>query len=113
MKSYLRAVLADSHIAVAAVAVFLLWSFEAVVEAFSQQFTCVTYLAANALAALGIEHSSTTYSIEISWDITILYLCYGGVMLAAAWLLSRWAFDAGPLHVFHGYYVRLSKRSHA
>jgi len=113
MRPSLRTVLADSHIAAAAVAVLLLWSLEVGAEGFSQQFTRATYLVTNALATLNVEHFSTTYTIRIDWLITTLNLCYASVALAVAWLLSRWAYGAGPLRILRGCYARLSGGNHA
>lgn len=115
MKHSLREILAESHVSAVAIVVLIYWSlywgFTAVwgplTRAFSFLFTAV--------AILDIPYYSTTFSSadRFALSITLEFLFNAFVCLAAAWLLSRWVYGAGPLRSLSKYRTRLVRRNHA
>jgi hypothetical protein len=107
----LRAVLVDSHIAAVAIAVLLVWSLDAGFRALSGPFLRITDFLVTAVAILGIPYFSWTVVDRLSLGATLDHL-FGSILnLAAAWLLSRWAYGTGPVQALGKYRTRLPRRS--
>lgn len=96
MKPSLRQVVADSHIAAVAVALLLLWSVMDACLALQDPVARAFHFLATAVAILGIPYFSPGFSTaDLVFSGSYLYLSV--VCLAAAWLVSRWAYGMGPV----------------
>jgi len=107
-------VLADSHVAAVAIALFLLWSLDAafsalwppVFDALSYVFTAIAILDIPYLGSLRIADRS----------MLILSFSYGYsciVSLSAAWLLSKWIYGVGPFRALMDLRSKLIRSDHA
>jgi hypothetical protein len=117
MKPSLREILDDSHIAVIAIAVLLLWSVDWGVEAVEALWSPLSRAAiflATAVAIRGIPYFPSTLTLaDRVMLVGILFYLFGALAcIAAAWLLSRWVYGVGLLRSLSNYRVRLIGRNH-
>lgn len=112
MKGSLRKILADSHVAVVAIALLLLWSLDYAFHALWGPLSRVTEFLLTALAIRGIPYSSYAADSLLSIE-TLLYLSWALWGFAAAWILSHWVFGVGPLHCLSDCRSTLVRRNHA
>lgn len=115
MKPTISEILADSHVSAIAVALLLVWSLEAVMEALRDPvFYAADYLF-TAIGILGIPYSSPGFSRweRIITDTSLEYFYFAIIELMAAWLLSRWAYRTGPFRCLNTYWMRLNGRNRA
>ena len=99
MKPSLRQVLADSHIAAVAIALFLVWAMVDACRALWGPVVGVLEFLVTAVAIRDIPYFSPTLAAGsrarlVVW-VSYLYLFL--VHLSAAWLLSKWVYGMGPL----------------
>jgi hypothetical protein len=114
VKTSFREILADSHISAVAIGVFLLWSLESTARAvWSPLFSAASFLF-TAVAILDIPYSSPTLTLadRLMWFSTGFYLFNAFMTFAAAWLLSRWVYGAGPLRSLSKYRANFARRNH-
>src|SRR5712691_1302616 len=109
-----RKILAESHISAVAIAVLLFWSLESAFRALWGPVSRAAGFLFTAVAILDIPYFSHTLTLEdrSMLIITFLYLLSALIKLAAAWLLSRWVYGAGPLCSLSKYRMRLARRNH-
>jgi hypothetical protein len=115
MKPTIREILAGSHVSAIAVALLLVWSLEAGIQALRYPvFYAADYLY-TAIGILGIPYSSPGFSRweRILTDSTLEYLYFAIVEFIAAWLLSRWAYRTGPFRYLNAYWIKLNGRNRA
>lgn len=89
----LSRVLAESYISAVAIAVLLLWTLDWGVRGLWTLVVPAADFVVNAIAIRGIPF----VRVHVIWTFTVLYLLSSFLSLAAAWLLSRWAYGVGPL----------------
>ncbi len=106
MRSSLREVLAESHIAAVAIAVLLFWTFEASLEVLGPPMFRVLEFLITALAIWDVPYGSFGFT-DVNMILTGSYLYGAIVSLFAAWLLSRWVFGVGPLRSLAAYRSRV------
>ena len=113
MRPPLRRVLADSHVAAVAIALFLLWSLDAAFRAlWPPVFDALRYVF-TAVAILGIPYPSFP-SVHRSMLIVSLAYVYNCIIsLSAAWLLSRRIYGMGPFRALISLCSGLIRRKHA
>jgi hypothetical protein len=115
MKPSLREILADSRIALVAVAVLLLWSFDSVLDAlWDPIFSAISFLI-TAVALLGLPYIPPQFSFSQRSMLisTSFYLLEVLICFAAAWILSHWVYGMSPLRSLKSYGERLARRNHA
>lgn len=110
MKNSFRKALVDSHIPAVAIAVLIVWSLDSAVRVLSGLWVPVTDYFATVIATLSFPLSPYSFSDRISLDLTLFYLFEAVAAVAAAWLLSRWAFGLGTLRTLSEYRTRLQLR---
>ena len=109
MKPSLRQVLADSHVAAVAIAVFLLWSLDAAFSALWPPLSHALQFVFTAIAILDIPYFSRTLTVadRSMLTISLAYFYSSVVSLFAAWLLSKCIYGTGPLQALGRYRSRL------
>ena len=112
MKPSLRKILRDSHIAAVAIAVLLMWSLEWIWYAVHGPFWRIADFVFNLIAILGLPFGSGhfTFTDRLILVSTLSYCFYAITAIAAAWLLSRWAYGMSPSGVFRGYHARIVRK---
>lgn len=110
MKNSFRKALVGSHIPAVAIAVLLVWSLDWAVRALSGLWLPVIDYFATVIATLSFPLSPYSFGDSVSLDLTLFYVFGAIAAVAAAWLLSRWAFGLGPLRALSGYRTRLQLR---
>ena len=114
MKPSLREILADFHVSAVAIAVLLYWSLYWGFTALWSPLALAASFLFNAVAILGIPYGSFTFTgtdrLMLSTTLTFLFNAF--VCLAAAWLLSRWVYGAGPLRSLSKCRRKLTRRNH-
>ncbi|HVP52405.1 MAG TPA: hypothetical protein VMT05_09865 [Terriglobales bacterium] len=115
MRPPLRQVLADSHVAAVAIALFLLWSLDAAFSAVWPPISHVLEYAFTAIAILDIPYFSHSFTVAdrsmLILSLVYLYSCL--VSFAAAWVLSRWIYGMGPLAALISLRRKLIRGEHA
>lgn len=114
MRTSIRQILADSHVSAVAIVVLLIWSVDFLLNAvWDPVLQAVSYLAA-AVAILGLPTPPLfTFARRTILITSVSYVFDAFVSFAAAWLLARWIYGAGPLSSLKYYRERLARRSHA
>jgi hypothetical protein len=110
VKNSFRKALVDSHIPAVAIAVLLVWSLDSAAHVLSGLWLPVTDYFAWVIATLGFPLSPYSFSDRTSLVLTLFYVFEAVAAVAAAWLLSRWAFGLGPLRTLSGYRTKLQLR---
>lgn len=109
----LRIILADSHVAVVAIAVLLLWFLDSTFRALWSPVSEILRYLFTAIAILDIPYISPGISFEnrlaLFWSFS--YVVAAVTQLAAAWLLARWVYGTGPFATLMVYYSRVVRRS--
>jgi len=113
VKPALREILARSHVAAVAIVVLLLSSLGSIVRAISKPLPDVADYVATAVAILDVPARGFTGADRITLVIAAGYLIEGCVGFAAAWLLSRWVYGAGPFRSLSIYRTKITRRDHA
>jgi len=113
MKPTFREILSDSHIPAIAVATLLVWSLESGIEALQHPATKAAGYLSYAIAIWGVPYSAPGLSpVErLRLEITLQYSCYTVIQLIAAWLISKWAYGAGPFTCLNAYWIRVNRRN--
>jgi|SRR5215469_5543298 len=98
MKRSLREVLADSEVAAVAIAVLLLWGFDAAFRSLWEPVLRLGVFLFTAIAIRGVPYYSSGLTIEDHLKLIVtLDLVYKAIVcFAAAWGLSRWVYSEGP-----------------
>jgi hypothetical protein len=98
MKRSLREVLGDSRVAAVAIAVFLLWGFDAAFRGLWEPVYRLGVFLFTAIAIWGVPYHSSTLTIADRLNLIVtFYLLYSAIFcFAAAWGLSRWVYGQGP-----------------
>jgi hypothetical protein len=105
----LRRILAETHVAAVAIAIFLIWSLDSFFQAlWWPLFRAVSYLL-TAIAILDVPYFSFNRSQLL---IALLNLSNAFIDFAAAWLLSRWVYREGPFRSLSNFRVRFFRRNH-
>jgi len=114
VKTSFRQALAASHVSAVTIAVLLIWSLNSFLDAvWDPTLEAVSYLA-TALAILGIPAPPLFTFARRTMLITSVFFVLDAVFsFAAAWLLARWVYAAGPLSTLKSYRERLARSSHA
>ena len=114
MKPSLRETLVDSHISAVAIAALLIWSLHWGFLALWEPLSRIASFLFTGVAILGIPYFSFTFNIEnrMLVSTTLMYLFNSLATLAAAWLLSRWAYGVGPLRSLRTYRNGLAGSEH-
>lgn len=111
MKHSLRQTLADSHIAAVTIALLLLWSLDSLFRALWEPFSRAISVLFTAVAIFDIPYYSRTTADRLNLIVVGVYLYSAFIGFLAAWALSHWAYDTGPLRSLTGY-VKTSGRKH-
>ena len=114
MKPSLREILADSHIPAVAIAVLLVWSLDSVFRALWDPVSRAATFLFTAVAILDVPYYSHTLTgaDRLALITTFAYLFSAFINLAAAWLLSHWAYGVGPIKSLSKYRISLSGGNH-
>jgi hypothetical protein len=115
VKPSLRKILADSHVAAVAIAVLLFWSLDWTSRGLCGPLYRAADFLFTAVAILGIPYFSRTLTLA---DFLMLiraffYLIDALIAFAAAWLVSRWVYGAGPFRSLSAYWKKPARRNHA
>ena len=112
MRPSLRTALAGSHISAVAVAVLLVWSLDQGFRALAHPLARIINFLSDRVTIFNIPSASSMLGIAdfVALNITFTYLFNAMICLAAAWLLSRWAYGTGPLRALSKYGARASRR---
>ena len=113
VKSSLRKILAESHVAAIAIAVLLIWSFDALFWTFWLPLPRGATFLATAVAIFGVPSDFFTSGDRVTLIASCGYLFSACCSLAGAWLLSRWVYGVGPLNSLTRYKTRLARRNDA
>ena len=112
MKPSLRKILADSHVAAVAIAVFLLWFLDLGFRSLWEPlFRTASYLF-TAVAIFDIPYFTLNGADHFLLIMTFSNLIYALINLTAAWLLSRWVYGVGPLRSLGAYRNKLIRSNH-
>jgi len=106
VKPSLREILADYHVSAVAIAVLLYWSLYWGLSALWSPLARAASFLFTAIAILDIPYDSFMLTT------TLAFLFDAFVCLAAAWLLSRWVYGAGPLRSLSECRTKLTWRNH-
>jgi hypothetical protein len=114
VKSSLREILAGSHIAAIAIAVLVLWSIDWGFRALWSPLSRAATFLVTAVAIRDVPYfpSTPTLADRVMLVSTLFYLFGALACIAAAWLLSRWAYGMGPLRSLSKYRVILTRSNH-
>lgn len=112
MKRSLRDVLAESHVAAVAIAIFLLLAMDAAFQPISPYVSNALVFLSTAVAILDIPYISRGRYV-MSLAVTFSYLYAAIISLTAAWLVSRWVYGVGPLSALGRYHSVLTGRKNA
>jgi hypothetical protein len=105
MKPCLRETLAQSHVAVAVIAILIFWFITSIFEAFWPWIAHAGQFLFTAVAIFDIPYFSPTSTLIMSG-----FYVYSAVLsLSTAWLLARWIYAEGPLQVLAIYHERLTR----
>jgi hypothetical protein len=98
-KPGLRDMLATSHVAAVAIAIFLIWSIDGFCQALWRPLSGILNLLATAVAILDVPYYSSTSTMKdrLDLDTALTFLGFAMFFLFAAWILSRWVYGMGPL----------------
>jgi hypothetical protein len=115
VKPSLRKILADSHVAAAAIAVLLIWFADLLFRALWDPITLAGNFFFTAVAIFDIPYISQT---RTPFDFSLLFntltsLFFSLASVFAAWLLSRWIYGVGPFASLKGVHARLTRSNHA
>jgi hypothetical protein len=115
VKLSIRQVLADSYVAVVAIALFLLWSLDAAFSALWPPVSRAIEFVFTAIAILDIPYFSRTLTLadRAMLIMTLAYLYSSIVSFLAAWLLARWVYGVGPFRILVTYGSKLIRTKHA
>ena len=112
LKPALREILVDAQIAPVAIGVLLLWSLVSGAVVIGHIiFQAVGFLV-NAVAIGGIPHGSFTRSYWLEQTTTISNFLMTALSFGAAWLLSRWMYEATPFRSLNKSVARFARRNH-
>jgi F0F1-type ATP synthase assembly protein I len=114
VKTSFREILAESHISAVAIVVLLLWSLDSTVKALWGPLSAAARFLFTVVAILDIPyHSPALARVDrLMWIATGFNLFNASMSLAAAWLLSRWAYGVGPLRSLSKYRANTARRNH-
>ena len=114
MKPALRETLVDSQISAVAIAVLLIWSFDAGFRALWGPLSRVATFLFTAVAILDIPSFSLADAANrFRWQVTFLYLLNSIITFAAAWFLSRCVYGVGPFRSLGICRNKLIRSNHA
>lgn len=115
MKPTIREILVESRVPAVAVAVLLVWSLNAMIEALQDPVLNAMGYLFTSIANVGIPYSPWGFRLweRILTDRTLEYFYYAIIELMAAWLLSKWAYGTGPFRSLNAYWIRLNMRNRA
>jgi hypothetical protein len=114
VKRSLREILRESNVALVAIAVLLVWSFDLLFWTLWAPLSRTATFLITGVPILGVPYSSPTFSSadRLTLVATFAYLLSAFCSLAAAWLLSRWVYGVGPLSSLTRYRASLARRNH-
>jgi hypothetical protein len=109
----LREVLAESHIAAVAIAMLLFWSVSLVLWGLEAPLYRIGGFLVTAVAIHDVPYDSFTGADRVMLLTMGLYFFYALTYFIAAWALSRWVCDMGPLAGLKKTRTRLQRRDGA
>jgi len=114
VKTSLREVLADSHIAAVAIALLLVGALGSAASGIWSVLLPTINFLAYAVATLDIPYLSDAISQAGRVDLALkmLYFFYALMGLCAALILSRWIYGVGPIRCLAQYRTGPKKGSH-
>jgi hypothetical protein len=114
VKPSLKQILADYHVSAVAIAVLIYWSLYWGFSALWGPLGRAASFLFTAVAILDIPYGSSTFTTadRLMLTTTLAFLFNALVCLAAACLLSRWVYGAGPLRSLSKCRTRLARRNH-
>jgi len=112
VKPSFRQILADSHVAAAAIAVLLFSSLDSAFWALWGPLRRAADFLITAVAILDVPYVSQNFTVadRFFWFVTLLHFFNSLVYLVAAELLSRWVYGMGPLRSLSKYRTSLAGR---
>lgn len=110
MKTSIRRALVDSQVVAVAILVLLVWSLDSAIRVLDILWLPATDYLATAIA-FSFPNSPYSSHDQVSALVTLAYLFEAITEVAAAWLLSRWAFGRGPLRALHRAKLLLLRRN--
>ena len=115
MNSRLRQALADSHVAAIAVAVLLMWAFDAFCRGLWGPLYRLFGFVLTGIAIWNIPYipSTPTFADRLMLLAAADYLYGGFVCILGALLLSRWVYGVGPLRSLEACRSELIRRINA
>jgi hypothetical protein len=118
MRTSLRDVVVDSHVAAAAIASLLFFSLGDIFRALWALLAPVSQVIAfllTAVAIQGIPYFSRELDVvtRLQLEIMLSLLSSALISFASAWVLSRWAYGAGPIRSLRTCCNTLRRRNHA
>jgi hypothetical protein len=115
VKSPLRQVLVDSHVAAVAIAVLLLWALDAAFRALWDPVYRMGFFLFTAIAIWDIPYFSAQPNAmdRLMWISSFYFLYSALVSFLAAWCLSRWLYGVDPFCSLAACRRRLVGRKHA
>lgn len=113
LKPSIREILAKSHVAAIAVALLLVWSVESLLWSLWKPLYRLSIFLVTAVSILGVPSDSLTGADRLMSVTSLAYLFSALCCVAAAWLLSRWVYGAGPLSSLMRYRTSVAWRDHA
>ncbi len=113
MKSSLREVLVESHVAAVAIAVLLFGAFDCGFQGLCVPVGPVATYSFTAIAILAIPYSSPGFNRQDQFMLGMMVFWFVGMLanLVAAWLLARWVYRVGPINVLIKRRSELARRS--
>lgn len=114
MKGRLRQVLADSHVAAITIAALLMWTIDATFRALWDPIYALGAFVAAGIAIWDIPYISPRPTVFDRLMLIVTgYLLYSAIVcFLAAWFLSRWIYDMGPLRSLSACRSKLIGRKH-
>ncbi len=113
MNPSLRKILKNSHIGAVACVVLLWWSLDAACRALWAPFYRASLYVATAIAIWDLPYSKIDVMDKVEFVSALEHFLYAIAYFAAAWMISRWLFGAGPIHSLRTYRVRWTGRDNA
>jgi hypothetical protein len=112
VKTDLRKVLAESHVAAIAIAVLLCWSVGAALQGImAPLFSAAEYLAIAVTIRGGPSVGPDFFRSHALQIAAAAYVLNAAVDFAAAWLLARWVYGDGPFTVLRRYRRKIARRN--
>jgi hypothetical protein len=115
VKSPLRKVLADSHVAAVIIALLLLWALNFGFTALLEPLVRLADFLFTAIAISDVPYVSRHLTAEQESMLinTAAYSVSTIAVVVAAYFFSHWVYGVGPLRSLSAYRTRLVRRKHA